>query len=196
MTQTDQTAEPEPPGGLSERTARLILAAVALLAVWGIVTAFPWVAYVVLGALGTVGTQRARAWRGRRRQGPPENEPTEPVDITDHLRALSDGGTSGVLLTQIQKAADLPDTRNVRNLLHAADIRVREGVRTPAGNGPGVHKDDIPAPPPSATDADADGCCCRSGANTNANNDAAPPPGERLRVEAIGHAGTVVHDPA
>ncbi|MHC3392076.1 hypothetical protein ACLQ2E_21815 [Streptomyces lavendulocolor] len=174
-------------------------------ALYGLVNAVPESAYVMVGILGTVGVQRARTWRDRRGDAVPEDgpaedageEPEEPVDITEHLWELSGGGESGVLLTQLQKAAALPDTRTVRNLLHAADVRVRAGVRTPAGNGPGVHRVDIPAASPVDDDTPGDGCCCRSDANANANNGTPPGPGEGLRVEPIeSSGGRIVRDPA
>lgn len=58
-------------------------------------------------------------------------------------------GASGVLLTALRQHLSLPHTRAVREALDGAGIRVREGVRTPAGTGPGVHIHDFPPPPPS-----------------------------------------------
>ena len=100
-----------------------------------------------------------------------EIEPeAEPVDIVAVLQALGEGG-NGVLLTALREAADLPDTKAVRALLDEAGIRVRAGVRTPAGNGPGVHGSDIPTPSPTASHPSSERCLCSSGGtNANANN--------------------------
>ncbi|MFE7232543.1 hypothetical protein ACFVAF_18155 [Streptomyces sp. NPDC057596] len=192
------TTEPEEtePDGMSDRTARLILAAVLLLAMWGIVAAVPETAYVVVGVLLCLGWQRAAGWLARRRQDDEDEPATEEApDVAAALRTLSGDGRH-VLLTELQKAVGAPDTKAVRTLLKAAGIRVRSGVRTPAGNGPGVHQDDIPAPSPTESGAHDPGCCCRSGNNTNANNAPADPSQKGLRVEPIGLAGAVVRDPA
>ncbi|MFB6771120.1 hypothetical protein [Streptomyces sp. NPDC056337] len=182
----ESTAEP---GGMSDRTARLVLLAVACLAMWGIVAVLPETAYVVVGALGTIGAQRARTWWAGRRQAPAEDE--HRPDVVDALRRLV-GDDRGVLLTRLRDDLRVADTKTVRVLLDEAGVRVRTGVRTGAGNGPGVHQDDIPAPPP----AHDDGCCCRSSANANANNTTGGETGEGLRVERIGQSGYIVRDPA
>lgn len=174
---------------MSDRAARLVLLAVACLAMWGIVAVLPETAYVVVGVLGTVGVQRARAWWVGRRQAPAEDEPR--LDVAAALRRLV-GDDRGVLLTRLRDDLGVADTKAVRALLDEAGVRVRSGVRTRAGNGPGVHQEDIPAPPP----AHDEGCCCRSGANANGNNAAGGEGEEGLRVERIGQSGYVVRDPA
>src|SRR5690606_22666848 len=164
-TDTDTAGEQHP---MADRAARLVLLAVLLLAMWGIVAVLPETAYVVVGVLATLGVQRARAWReGRRHTG--GEEPPRP-DVGAALRRLI-GDDRGVLLTRLRDAPR---------------------VRTAAGNGPGVHADDIPAPPPTGED----GCCCRSDANANANNAAGEGAGEGLRVERIGQSGYIIRDPA
>jgi len=194
----------EEPGGEDEAPSRIaggcvvvILAGVAVLVMKAIVTVAPYMAYFVAGVLACLAWQRVRAWVGRRRGEPAEedqDEQEEP-DVAKALRELAGPGRN-VLLTELQKKLGAPDTKAVRGLLKAAGIRVRDGVRAPAGNGPGVHQDDIPAPSPEGDGSHGDGCCCRSGNNTNANNAPSGPVGEGLRVEAIGHAGTLIHDPA
>ena len=185
---------------MSERTAKAIVIVIAAGAVWGLVAAFPWLAYVIVGVLLTLGCQRISKWSGRwRGSGEPDEEPEEEDedrDVAEALRYLGRGG-SNVLLTQLQKEIGAPDTKAVRKLLKAAGIRVRSGVRTPAGNGPGVHHDDIPAPPPEAESGHGEGCCCRSGPTTpTPTTGLEEGPGEGLSVEAIGQAGTLVRDPA
>ncbi|MFJ6615440.1 hypothetical protein ACIQPT_34770 [Streptomyces sp. NPDC091289] len=102
-------------------------------------------------------------------------------DITALIRALV-GDAKGVLLTAVrdhleQLAPAGWTTKDVRELLNDCEIPIRPGVRTPAGNGPGIHRDDLPplpATPPTPSDVVAAG----QAANTNTNN---------VRVES--HAG-------
>ena len=195
------TAQPEPeaepqasevgdePGGLSERAARLILLAVLLLAMWGIVAALPETAYVIVGVLGTIGAQRVRAWRTARRAKPAAEESER--DVVAALNRLV-GDDRGVLLTRLRDDLGAADTKPVRTLLDTAGIPVRAGVRTRAGNGPGVHTDDIPTPPPTPVE----GCCCRSDANANTNSGAERGTEEGLRVERIGQSGYILRNPA
>ncbi|MET8765491.1 hypothetical protein [Streptomyces sp. NPDC004658] len=177
---------------MSERTARLILSAVAVLVMWGIVATVPEMAYVVVGIIATLGWQKAAAWRAGRRQPDGEGErQAEPPDVGAALRRLV-GDDRGVLLTRLRDDLGAADTKAVRALLDSAGIRVRAGVRTAAGNGPGVHADDIPPAPPTPED----GCCCRSGANANGNNESGTSGREGLRVERIGQSGYILRDPA
>ncbi|TLQ43474.1 hypothetical protein [Streptomyces marianii] len=180
-----------------EQGSRLAGGCVAVVLVGGslftLVQAVPESAYVLIGAAGTVGVQRARAWNARRREPAAEEEQPEPVDIVATLHEAADPGRS-VLLTQIQKVAGLPNTRAVRALLGEAGIRTR-GVRTPAGNGPGVHHEDIPPPLSPESDTPSEGCLCSSGANANTNNESGEGAREGLRVELIGQAGARIIDP-
>lgn len=98
-----------------------------------------------------------------------------PADVHETVAALTASGTS-VLLSRIaaQIAARHPhqkwSTGDVRPLLAAAGIAVRAGVRTPDGNGPGVHHEDVPAPPPVPGAAPVGVVAQGQSANTNANN--------------------------
>jgi hypothetical protein len=163
----------------------------------GVAYAVPEVGYFVAGLLATATVRKARGWyAGRCRTGDEEQPDDEPaVDIAEHLRTLGTGGHH-VLLTRLQQATGLPDTKAVRALLDDAGVRVRAGVRTPHGNGPGVHMADIPGAPLPDGAPLSDGCLCSSDANANTNNVGEQRPGEGFRVEPIGQAGTVVHDPA
>lgn len=192
------------PGGISDRTARAILGAAGLMAAWGLIAAAPEAAYFVAGLGASACCRKGRAWIDRRRATTDEEEPEgeeqlepepEPVDIGEHLRALGEGGHH-VLLTGLQQSAGLPDTKAVRALLAEAGIPVRAGVRTPAGNGPGVHMADIPGTPSPDGAPLFERCLCSSAANANTNNGQEDGPEKGLRVEPIGQAGTVVHDPA
>lgn len=205
MSQTEQTqetvageqpAEPGEPSERAERIAKAVLVAVALLAAWGLVAAMPEIAYVVTGILVCLGWQKARARLTRRDDDgqEPEEEAVE-VDVAAALRELSgDAGTS-VLLTTLRNRLKLPDTKAVKALLDEAGIP-HKAVRTPAGNGPGVYKTDIPPAPSPADEPHGERCCCRSDDNNNADN--APDGGgqKETRVEAIGDGGRRVSEVA
>lgn len=100
----------------------------------------------------------------------------EALSLTATLTASG----NSVLLTRL--AADLgtahpswtSSTKAVRALLSEAGVPVREGVRTPDGNGPGVHHQDVPplpfpAEPPAVVNVGAG-----QSANANANNASVP----------------------
>jgi hypothetical protein len=177
--ETEPAGEPE---GMSERTAKTVLLVVGLLAGWGIIAAFPYMAYFVAGILACRGWQQARGWLARRRK---DNEPPEAdqVDVTEALLSLAGDDRGSVLLTALRDELKLPDTKTVKQLLDEARIPWRAGVRTRAGNGPGVHREDLP---PLPSPAPSGGVGAGEDANANANN--AP------KVEALGLAGKVVKD--
>ncbi|MFI7014402.1 hypothetical protein [Streptomyces sp. NPDC050164] len=194
-----QDAEPEEqpavaePGERAERIARLVLTLVAGLALWGVLAAFPYMAYIVVGVLGTVGWQQGRArLRGRRSGEGEQPEEAPPPDVGEALRRLV-GNDNGVLLTRLRDDLKVPDTKVVKRLLEAEGIPWK-AVRTSAGNGPGVHKDDIPAAPSPVADAHGDGCCCRSGDNGNSDNGSGDEAREGFRVVRIGTDGRIVYD--
>jgi len=115
--------------------------------------------------------------------------------VVEALQHLGRRGDS-VLLTQLRKRLGAADTKAVKALLKAEGIRVRAGVRTPAGNGPGVHQTDIPAPPPREETPSGSGCCCRSEPTTPTPTTDAAPGGEGRRVEPLGDGGYIIRDPA
>lgn len=158
-----------------------------------VVVVVPETAYFTAGLMAAATVRKVRTWAVGRRPGAEESQP-EPVedelDVGEALRRLV-GDDRGVLLTRLRDGLGLPDTRTVRNLLDASGIPVRSGVRTSAGNGPGVHRDDIPP----TEDAPSERCLRRSDANTNANNDDGEGPEKGLRVAPIGQAGSVITDP-
>lgn len=172
------------------RVAGGCVLAVALAAGGTIAYAVPESAYFVAGLLATRAAHKARALAARFRRPDDEAEPEE-VDVVAVLQGLAVGGEN-VRLTQLQKAAGLPDTKAVRTLLDEAGIPVRTGVRAGGKNGPGVHHEDVPPLPAVAEGAPSGGCLCSSAANTNANNGPSQGPREGLSVEAIGQAGAVV----
>ncbi|WP_319052669.1 hypothetical protein [Streptomyces europaeiscabiei] len=114
--------------------------------------------------------------------------PAEPdeQDVADLVRDLI-GDDRGILLTALRDPLQAADTRAVREALQAAGIGWRKGVRTEAGNGPGVHRDDLPPLPPTEEGAPVGALTCTNDANTNANN--------TLRVESR-EGMTIITDPA
>jgi len=170
---------------MSEGTAKAVLAVVVVAGLAGVIVAFSYVAYFVAGVLSCWGWQRVAGWIEARGEDV-EDEAEEEPDVVEALRYLGRDGDH-VLLTQLQKRLGVKDTKAVRKLLKAAKISPRPGVRTPAGNGPGVHQKDIPAPPPVEATPSESGCSCRPEPTT-------PTPTTGTTVEAIGLAGVVVKD--
>ncbi|MFF0138526.1 hypothetical protein ACFYRN_19050 [Streptomyces sp. NPDC005227] len=180
----EQESDEVQPSRIAGVFVLLVLAAVAVLVLRAVVAAAPYTAYFVAGIIVTAGWYRAKAWRAKRRGE--EVEVEDEPDVAEALRYLSRNGDH-VLLTQLQKHVGAKDTKAVRRLLKVEKIKVRQGVRTPKGNGPGVHQDDIPAPPPPEDTPSEGGCSCRS-ATTPTPTTAGP------TVEPIGLAGMVVKD--
>lgn len=169
-----------------ERLARLAALTVVCWIVGGVALAERRALWVLLAAWCLT------AWVAGRTDEQPtadehddEEQPyPDPADMADIVRELGTG--TGVLLTRLrdQLQEEYPGTgwttKDVRILLGADGVRVREGVRvTGVGNGPGVHRDDIPRPlspttPPPPVGVVAAG----QDANANTNN---------VRVES--HAG-------
>lgn len=192
-TETETEPDEEPPSRIAGALVTLVLVVAALLVLRLIVTHFPYVAYFVAGVIVCLAWQKARAWITRRRGDEAEAEEEEP-DVGEALRDLSKG-EHHVLLSALRKRLGVADTKAVRALLKAERIDVRAGVRTPKGNGPGVHMDDIPSAPSESDGEHPGGCCCRSANNTNANSETSAPSQKGLRVEAIGIGGKVIHAP-
>lgn len=115
----------------------------------------------------------------------PDAEP-DPEDLIDLVRDLI-GDDRGILLTALCTPLHAPSTRVVRERLAAAGIPVSAGVRTPAGNGPGVHRKDLPAPSPLPDPLPHNGVAAGEAANANTDN--------KLRVESR-EGMTIINDPA
>lgn len=194
MTAAEQAPTEEAAPGASKVAGGCVLAVGCGIA-GCIAYAAPEAAYFVTGLLATAGYRKARAWlTGRQARDVELDDEAEAVDIVAALQRLSDGGAH-VRLTQLQKATGLPDTKAVRVLLDEAGIRVRGGVRAGGKNGPGVHHEDVPPLPGAGEGPSPGGCLCSSGANANANNSSPEGAEEGLRVEPIGHSGSVVRVP-
>jgi len=161
-----------------ERLARLAAAAVVCWIVGGVALAERRALWVLLAAWCLT------AWVAGRDAADATEEPEEaeeqdgpdPADMADVVRELGTG--TGVLLTRLRDQL-LEEyegrgwtTKDVRALLAEAGVRVREGVRvTGAGNGPGVHREDIPRPlSPTTPPGPAGVVAAGQDANANANN--------------------------
>ena len=188
-------AEEETAGESDEPSGRgpaVVLSVIALVGTWRTIVAFPELAYVVVGSIGTIGVQKARARWGKQGSGEEDQEQAAPPDVAEALRRLV-GDDKGVLLTVLQKDLKLPNTKAVKLLLEAEGIPWKSG-RTREGNGPSVRQEAIPPAPSSvAADVHGEACCCRSGDNSNGNNGAGEGAGEGIRVERT-DAGIVIYD--
>lgn len=190
--------------GMSERTAKLLLLAVLLLAMWGIIAAAPWMAYVVVGILLDRGWLKARDWQAQRRDDKPDKEGQDTQETaagaaetwrvpTFHelCESLARVGTPHAHIAVL--AHDLGTTpERVREALDACGVRV-EAVRMQGrGSSTGVKGDALPAPRPTP------GGVVGAGQPANNDNNTTSPaePEKGFRVEAIGQGGTVVHDPS
>jgi hypothetical protein len=161
-----------------ERAARLAAAAVVCWVVGGVALAERRALWALLAAWCITAWLAGRTDTSDEPEQADEEQPLapDPADMADIVRELGTG--TGVLLTALrdQLLAEYPGTgwttKDVRGLLAADGVRVREGVRvTGAGNGPGVHRDDIPAPLPATTPPPPVGVVAAGqGANTNTNN--------------------------
>lgn len=157
-----------------ERASRLAAAAVVCWIVGGVALAERRALWVLLAAWCLT------AWVAGRDAAGADEEPAgeeqhgpDPADMADIVRELGTG--TGVLLTRLctQLLDEFPGrgwtTKDVRALLAEAEVRVREGVRVSgAGNGPGVHRDDVPAPLSPTTPPGPVGVVA-AGQDTNAN---------------------------
>ncbi|MDX3294633.1 hypothetical protein PV569_13045 [Streptomyces scabiei] len=193
-TEADDAGEQGEPSRIAGAVVVLVLTGLAILALKAIITAFPYVAYYVAGLLTSWGWQRARTWLNRRGddvQEPGDEHGPDALDAVIALHALSRGNS--VLLTALRDELELPDTKTVKALLDEADVPYK-AVRTPTGNGPGVHKDDIPPMVSPADDSHDERCCCRSDDNDNADNATGDAPQKGTRVEAIGDGGRLVSE--
>ncbi|MEU0309763.1 hypothetical protein [Streptomyces cyaneofuscatus] len=199
MTHTDTDIDTEPteadqptnalaawlwPGEWREALARWVLTIIAIAIGATALYIHPWLRWT-LGAAAVLALALAAA--RRRAEQSEDQEPQDetddeeprtagPAEIADIVNELGEG--TGVLLTRIrdQLLEEYPGyswtTKDVRALLAEAGVRVRDGVRvTGVGNGPGVHREDIPAPlspAPSAAPVGVVGA--GQDANTNTNN--------------------------
>lgn len=107
--------------------------------------------------------------------------PASPTAAETHtLTATLAAAEGSLLLTRLtaELASRHPrweaSTKATRALLAEAGIRVRDGVRTAAGNGPGIHQADAPPLPSPSAAATGEpvvaNVAADQSANTNANN--------------------------
>ncbi len=190
--------------GMSERTAKLLLLTVLLLAMWGIIAAAPWVAYVVVGILVDRGWLKARDWREQRGGDKPDGEgqgakeaeagavETWRVPTFHELcESLARVGTPHAHIAVL--AHDLGTTPDrVREALDACGVAVGAVRMQGRGSSTGVKGDALPAPRPAPG-----GVVAAGQPDDNDNNNALPvEPEKGPRVQRIGQGGTVVSNPA
>ncbi|MFD9903892.1 hypothetical protein [Streptomyces sp. NPDC059063] len=118
----------------------------------------------------------------------------------DVIRALHGlvGGGRGVLLTTLRRHLALPHTGAVKAALQQAAIPHRSGVRTAAGNGPGVHRDDFPPLPSPPSTPQGRGVAAGQQPTANANNTANTSPegqGSEWTRQEIERGRRTVPDP-
>jgi hypothetical protein len=137
------------PREMSDRTAKGILLLVAVGALWGIVAAAPWVAYVVVGILLDRGWSKAKTrgllgrQRGEQGGGEPDDSKATEKNLVEALHKMA---APHVFLSALAAELDL-SKEEARAALEELDIPIRRAVRIGDGTGVGVHKDDIPPLP-------------------------------------------------
>ena len=146
-------------GGMSERTAQAILVRVVIGAVWGIVAAWPELAYVIVGIIGTCVWQKIRSWIRRRRGSDvfeveaAEDEQQAAETVVQTLHRIAD---PHVFLADFAAARGLSKDA-ARAVLEALGMTVRRAVRNGGRTGVGVHKDDLPPLPRPSQKRPVDG---------------------------------------
>lgn len=189
---TDEQLQPEAeePAGeerqMSERTAKAILVVIAVGVMWGLVAAFQWIAYVVVGVLGTIGWQKTAQWIGRRRGDEPSDDEQEQAaerreTLPETLHRLAN---PHVFIADLAAATSI-SKEAARAVLESHGIRVRRAVRNGDDTGVGVHRDDIPPLPRPLSATPVDGV--DQGQPTNQQG---------VTVEKMGLPGYIVRDPA
>lgn len=175
------------PGEWREALARWVILGLLLSVAVSALALHRWLMWVAL-ALGLLITHQAGRAETADEETEPDNE-AEPDwhDVVAALEELTGDDRGSVLLTVLRDELGVPDTKAVKLLLDEAGVSWRTGVRTRAGNGPGVHRDDLPPPSPTSEGAPVGVVGPGQDANTNANN--------ALRVDRQ-EGFTIIHDPA
>lgn len=163
------------PGEWREAVARWVIAALVAAVAATALVLHPWLNFLLWpgGLLAGFALRRNREKQDAAKEAEDEALEMTADDVAALTRALI-GDAKGVLLTAVRDHLEelAPagwTTKDVRELLDDCEIPVRPGVRTPAGNGPGVHRDDVPPLP--ATPPTPDGVVAAGqDANTNTNN--------------------------
>ncbi|MCI0386652.1 hypothetical protein [Streptomyces sp. CNQ085] len=170
---------------MSERTARIILTGVLLLAMWGIVAALPEVAYVVVGVLGCLGWQRARSWLTARRDEPGEDGAEAPAGgpgVPELVAAMHDLADPHVHLSALAQALGFgKDTAPVRRLLAEAGVPTK-AVRMSGRTSTGVDRAAFPPLPSPPFDAPESVVAAGQSNNSNSNNALVVERGEGMTI--------------
>jgi hypothetical protein len=169
------------PGAVKPTLARLIGTSLGGAYGAGVVLPHPGLALSVAGA--GISLWCLAAWTASEAGEEPEDGgEVEYLTRDDAVELLWDlvGDGRGVLLTVLRNALQWETTKEVRDFLTDEDIPVRAGVRTVAGNGPGVHRDDFP-PLPSPVDELSPVGVVAAGEDANANANNGPDQRDRLR---------------
>lgn len=176
------------PGEWREALARWVILGLLLSIAVSALALHRWLMWVAL-ALGLLITHQAGRADATDEETEPDDAGAEPGwhDVVVALQELAGDHRGSVLLTALRDELELPGTKAVKLLLDEARVPWRAGVRTRAGNGPGVHRDDLPALSPASEGAPVGVVGPGQDANTNANN--------TLRVDRQ-EGLTIIHDPA
>lgn len=152
--------------------------------------AVPETGYFVAGLLTAATVRKARAWTaGRRHDDNLEQPLLTPGDVIAAMHQLA---APHVHLALLAEELDTT-TQDLRTVLEEMGVPVAGGVRMKgAGVSTGVRAADIPPLSPAASRLREPALT----SNNNSNNIPESGPREGFRVEPIGQAGAVVHDPA
>ncbi|MEU6342203.1 hypothetical protein ABZ883_14825 [Streptomyces sp. NPDC046977] len=163
-------------------------------------TAARWVVAIIVGSLLISAVyQYPLAWwvlaaafvLAARAAGKPEETEEEQEETLAEVEPLTPEGVlevvwdvvgdqRGALLTLLAAELGAADTKAARELLAEAGIPVRAGVRTPAGNGPGVHRLDLPSP--DSGRAPVGVVAAGEAPNANANNTSVEEVADGVRI--------------
>lgn len=174
---------------LEEKIGGGCVGAFALIILIGIVVAVPEFAYFTAGLMTTWLYRKAK--RLPFLKGKLRDKDWEEPDVLGTLWELSENGTLNVRLTVLSEALGLPDNKLVREVLDREGVPIREtGVRMGRSTGPGVHRSEVPPPPPEEGPLSNVVTC------DNDNDDTDDTGNLRITVERPNDAMTIYRDPA
>lgn len=166
------------PGGMSERTAKVVLLAILMGAIWGIVAVLPETAYFVTGILACRGWQKAHNWITERGSSDGDtDEPDYVLEVENEaqltreqlVQALHTIGAPHAHTSALAEHLGTTSER-VRDALDEAGITRSGGVRMKGRKvavSPGVKREDFPPLPSPTQDGPVEGVLT---SNNNSNN--------------------------